>query len=59
MKTNDKNSKSNALSSFRRKCPFGTRSSIVTMCIFSCISLTPLYYTTFSPCQQFVNRAKF
>ena len=25
----------------------------------SCISLTPLYYTTFSPCQQFVNRAKF
>lgn len=46
------------LSNFRRKCSSGTMVSIVTVCSFSCISLTLLSYTTFSPRQLFVNRAK-
>ena len=36
--------KSNVASSFRRKCPSGTKASIVTMCSFSCIPIPPLLF---------------
>src|SRR5699024_7619066 len=59
--------RSSAASSFRRKCSCGIRSSIVTMCSFSCIQPTAcfFFYSTtaddiFPLCQQphFVQRCE-
>ena len=39
--------KSSLASSFLKKCPSGTKSSIVTMCSFSCIPIPPLLFVHF------------
>lgn len=44
---------------FRRKCSWGTRPSIVTMCSPSCIcSISDSILSWFSPASHFVNRSK-